>query len=464
MEVYKEGDNHYAIGFLINAKQNHAADPESFKVSKANLMRIAKTAIGRPWLPGKPKGQNLKHFRTPPATSIQSYRENKKKHIERARGIITDIIPNAVTGNISVIVKLTPEYAQKIESHKVSPFLSPMLTVFAKDPRTDEIIDGEIIHLHSVDESGYSPEIAHWYGTCKGAHQECKTKLQTLAASGSPHNTHNTLIRKSSEHSKMSAQPQQPPGMPDTVIPPAAAAPGMEGGGDINEVKSLIVQIGEELQHVEDVVDQNFDITKQAVAAAGVDVSKFQMCKPQQAGMPDAADPAMPPAEPQAAMGGHKMMGAAGGSTPTDQRILKMEQQVAAMKKQLADKDAKIASDSRKKMAQIIAKGEIAIRIDDQKKEDYAKIVEKYFNMKHPNNPNELADLTLFAAHYEKVLNSLTSPPATPTPIVAAQQTAAAQTPEVPLVVAASGYLYGSQPTPKTTKKFDYDKMEDAIQ
>ena len=47
--------------------RNHAADPESFKVSKANLMRIAKTAIGRPWLPGKPKGQNLKHFRTPPA-------------------------------------------------------------------------------------------------------------------------------------------------------------------------------------------------------------------------------------------------------------------------------------------------------------------------------------------------------------------------------------------------------------
>ena len=41
----------YVQSFLINSQQNQAGDPHPFRVDDQLLPRLARTAIGMPWLP-----------------------------------------------------------------------------------------------------------------------------------------------------------------------------------------------------------------------------------------------------------------------------------------------------------------------------------------------------------------------------------------------------------------------------
>ena len=189
MEMYEKDGKYFVIGFLINAEQNMASLPAPWKVSEEHLIRIANTAKGKPWLPGGPPGTNKEHFKVDASPQDpMGQRRNIQEHYEKAKGIITDVIPNRESGNVSVIIELTPEYAKKIDHKDVSPFLSPMIEGIVQDPITFDIIDGEIIHIHSVDSPGYKPSIAKFFGTCQGTHQECKIKLTPLAAAGTAAN------------------------------------------------------------------------------------------------------------------------------------------------------------------------------------------------------------------------------------------------------------------------------------
>ena len=462
METYEKDSKFYGIAFLINAEQNMASFPQPWKIDPANLIRIAKTAIGKPWLPGGPIGTNDKHFRVPSGEYDGTAQHRSiKEHFKRAAGIITDIVENKETGNISVIIELNPKYAEKIDHKEVSQFVSPMVEGITQDPDTYDIIDATVVHLHSVDKPGYKPSVARFFGTCEGTHEKCKRQLTPLAASGGANNTLKALLQNSSME-----PPMTPPqtGMPPAAgTPPPAAAPGMEGGGDMEQVKATVVSMGEELDRVEDIIDQNSAVTQQLAAAAGVDPNQFQMCKQAQPGMDGEEQTGMPPQEPQAAMG-HKMAAAAGTTpTPADQKMLKLTQQLELMKRQIAERDARDAIAERKRMAEIIAKGQITLGLNKVTKKDYQAIVDKYVNMKHPSNPNQLMDLTLNSMQFQEVLNGLVQSPAEEQAAVAQTTAAAPQTPEEPLTIAAAtGYPY----TPAVAKpavKPDYDAMERAI-
>ena len=476
MEMYEKDGKYFVIGFLINAEQNMASLPAPWKVSEEHLIRIANTAKGKPWLPGGPPGTNKEHFKVDASPQDpMGQRRNIQEHYEKAKGIITDVIPNRESGNVSVIIELTPEYAKKIEHRKVSPFLSPMIEGIVQDPETFDIIDGEIIHIHSVDSPGYKPSIAKFFGTCQGTHQECKIKLTPLAASGTAANQaiSYSYSKNNSEYNKMEPEITPPAGTP----PAGQDAPGIPAGGDLEQIKATVVEIGEEVQRVETLIDENSAVTQQLASAAGMDPNQVQMCKQQgqqpaaAMGPPQEAVPGMPaqPPQPQAAMG-HQMGAAAGGlvaATAADAKVLKLEQQITLMKQQIADQAAKAAIAERKKMAEIIAKGQITLGLNKVTKKDYQTIVDKYVTMKHTSNPNQLMDLTLMSLQFQEVLNGLSQPPAdepvAPAQTAPAQVAAPPATDEPLTVVAASGYPFGWQPTVTPATKINYDELEENL-
>ena len=472
MDTYEKAGKHYGIAFLINSDQNAASLPAPWKVSEEHLIRIANTAKGKPWLPGGPPGSNKHHFKVDASPKDEmGQRRNIQEHYKRAKGIITDVIQNHESGNVSVIIELDPEYAKKIDHKQVSAFVSPMIEGIVQDPETFDIIDGEIIHIHSVDSPGYKPSVAKFFGTCEGTHQECKIKLTPLAAAGTAATEDKSYFNRVSNKPLYMDEPMTPP--PTGGAPPAGQdAPGIPAGGDLEQIKATVVEIGEEVQRVETLIDENSAVTQQLASAAGMDPNQVQMCKQQgqqpaaAMGPPQEAVPGMPPQQPQAAMG-HQMGAAAGGlvaATAADAKVLKLEQQITLMKQQIADQSAKAAIAERKRMAEIIAKGQITLGLNKVTKKDYQTIVDKYVTMKHTSNPNQLMDLTLMSLQFQEVLNGLSQPPADEPAAVAQTapaQVAAPPATEEPLtVVAASGYPFGWQPTTTPATKINYDELE----
>ena len=172
----------YAIGFLLNDKQNHAVDPIPFKIATSALEQIAKSSIGKPWIPGK-RGEASLHIRKPGETD-QS--DAISWHEQYSGGTIVAYHINPENHNVSFIIKLKPGYKELIEENReIAEFLSPMLGDVMSDPRTGEVTGGTIVHIHSVDKSGYDPKVAKFSGLCTGPEGKCTSVLKSVAASGS---------------------------------------------------------------------------------------------------------------------------------------------------------------------------------------------------------------------------------------------------------------------------------------
>lgn len=169
----------YAIVFLINSQQNQAVQPSPFKLTPEAVQRLLPSAVGKPWLPGR-KGDNQYHF----AAAASDQRQVIDEHSRRAAGVVAATYYNEQTGNASAIVSLLPGWKRMIETGQVSDYVSPMISVLAEDPRTGEVTDAEVIHIHSVDAPGYAPQVARFSGTCTGQSKQCMAELSTVAAAG----------------------------------------------------------------------------------------------------------------------------------------------------------------------------------------------------------------------------------------------------------------------------------------
>jgi len=128
------GSTMYLQGFLINSKQNHAADPLPFKVAQHALEKIAKTAIGRPWIPKPLPGGN--HVRPYPEATVEEIIDYQK-HL--AAGEMVAIRKNTETGNIHTIIAVFPENRQQVLDGDYAPLNSPMLGNWKEE--NGEIID-----------------------------------------------------------------------------------------------------------------------------------------------------------------------------------------------------------------------------------------------------------------------------------------------------------------------------------
>ena len=171
----------YVQSFLINSQQNQAGDPHPFRVDEKLLPKLARTAIGMPWLPYPKSDGN--HQRPIGAAAFTA--DGIKQHQQQfAGGEIVAQYTNEGTGNVNVIIDVFPEYQEAVRSKKIPEFVSPMIFPHEMTP-SGLVKEGEILHLQSVHNPGYAPEVAKINSVCEGnGLKQCMTQMKALAASG----------------------------------------------------------------------------------------------------------------------------------------------------------------------------------------------------------------------------------------------------------------------------------------
>lgn len=169
----------YALTFIINPKQNKAADPMPFKVAPSYLEALAKTTIGRPWIPIPPDPD--KHVRG--ADNIAGILDYQKQY---AAGEYVKVFVNPATGNAYGIAEVFPEMVPTIKAMgaagKLLKNTSPLVAI-RKQNDMGEITEGEILHVQGVRVPGYGA-VAKVAGFCEGMLNKCMAELRTLGASG----------------------------------------------------------------------------------------------------------------------------------------------------------------------------------------------------------------------------------------------------------------------------------------
>lgn len=417
------GDTLYVMGFILDDTENTSIEPGSFKVAKQAVEKIVRKGLTRPWLPGK-KGQE-KHFRPSPDATDAEILELQKNH---AGGELVDYVMNEEGNRAWGIFKIWPEWRDMFENNELSeelpPFLSPMIGNWKEDQITGEIIDGELLHVHSVDHPGYDRAYARFIGKCNGPIDQCMRELRPLAAAGivkewrdnscpCPKNFLNTKLALASS------------GMPPTETQPpkndGSSTPSLETvSKDVESLKSTYSALSQEVSSIK-------TMTEAISAKLGITAG-------------DGADGGTPPAV------------AAAGKDQDGKP--KANAEVEAIKAELADlkkeaKDAKTAEEKRiklsqekerRRLARIIAAHELLVKksiTDDKRKEreDY------YFNLKEEGSEN-LKDLTLLAETYEAELKKVVP-----------------DTEEEQIAIAAAGDEYGIH----GDQEPDYDSIEASI-
>ena len=419
----------YAIGFLLNDEMNQAADPIPFKVSESALEKIAQSAVGKPWIPGT-KGENDLHIRKPGVSDQTDVIDFHRKH---AGGTIVSYYLNPKTNNVSVIVEIFPEFIDMIKNNQISEFLSPMLGNITQDRSTGEIVDAEIVHLHSVDVPGYEKKIAKFSGTCKGPIGQCMTELVAVAAAGKIKEYRDSSIAcpvKFLESNKMffntaASKPKIPkmdltnPSQQPPMEPTPANAPQNPDDpvmAKLDGIGASIAAMGDEIKKIEAMEDNNAGVLKELSAAGGLDPEKVMTLASMGSMNPNTPDedemkPAGIGAMGEQGQYPHKkpmnMMPSAGasGAFERDMEFAKMRAELDQMHKKEAIAEQTKQQLIRKNQAEIIARGEVVLHENGLTQEDMGKRVNHYFTLKNPNNPEQLIDLTLLSQKYKAVID-----------------------------------------------------------
>ena len=146
------------------------------------MPKLARTAIGIPWLPYPKSDGNRCNVRKGAAAFTA---DGIKPHQQQfAGGEIVAQYTNEGTGNVNVIIDVFPEYQEAVRSKKIPAFVSPM--IFPHDMTPEGLVkEGEILHLQSVHHPGYAPDVAKINSVCEGnGLKQCMTQMKALAASG----------------------------------------------------------------------------------------------------------------------------------------------------------------------------------------------------------------------------------------------------------------------------------------
>lgn len=177
-------DGYYLKVFVINDKQNRAADPIPFKVAKRSLEKIVNTIVGRPFVVGPNPKKHVRGAMGAASTAEDIIKAQQKWAIgEFVRPMMNQLSMNAY-GIVEVFKEFVDDVKNGVIRGKPMPrYTSPLLEARKIDPETGEIIDGRLLHVQAVDVPGYG-EVAKIVGTCEGMLDECSNKLRALGASG----------------------------------------------------------------------------------------------------------------------------------------------------------------------------------------------------------------------------------------------------------------------------------------
>lgn len=344
-------DGYYKLAFLFNDKPNNAADQEGgkFHISTEALDKIAKTAVGRPWLIPP---DTSKHVRAASGSAEDTIRMQK----EFAKGLIVHTLRNSKTNNVYGVVEVFPEFAAEMETGKLkySPYDSIMIEPYGFNQH-GAIADGRIIHVQTVDHPGYPPEIAKVQGACVGMLNKCTDELRTLAASG-----------KLSEF-----QNQQANILRNTKILRV----------NLTENEAQVIQMSK--GDLEKLLDSA------ATKAVASYANTLKAASGAAAGTENKTDGQTAESKPASANA---------AQDTKDPRVTALETQIKTMQDQLAAKDEALAKSARKQAAERITIAEIAL--NRVKPEDKEKRIGELVEMKLPASPT--ADLELIEQYLPK--------------------------------------------------------------
>ena len=389
----ESGKKFYALSFLINDKQNAAADPRPFKIKSEFLSKLVPTALNRAWLPDTlPNG---KHIRPKPDATAEEILQFQRDY---AGGEMVGYHINPITNNASVIIDVFPEYQKAVEDGKIKPFVSPMIGNWAED-ENGEVVKGEILHLQSVGTPGYDPEYAKFQGTCKGNFNECLAELKPLAAAGKlndyrnssmhcPKQFFSTLAAQGNLNNNMSLNPEET----TTPEPNTPADVGMVVG----ELKKEVEQVKQTEIEMEAKVMQEIAQVDNKVETLSSDVAEI---KAKVVGEKKEDKTSESESESTKASTGEEKPAGAAGSTE-QLTIKKLEKELNSIKKEReAEKEALTKKERERQVAIIVKKQLLTKEIGIEDKE---KITKEWMEKKSPSNPESLADLSLLAEDAEK--------------------------------------------------------------
>jgi len=349
-----------------------------------------------------------------------------------AGGELIDYVMNDEGNRAWGIFKIWPEWRDMFENKEISqdlpPFLSPMIGNWVRDEITGEIIDGELLHVHSVDNPGYDRAYARFIGKCTGPIDQCMRELRPLAAAGlvKEWRDNSCPCPKNFLNTKLS--------LGAAGMPPAETQPPKNDGNsnpsletvtkDVESLKQTYTSLSQEVSSIKTLTEAM--AAKMGISAGGE-------------GDAGTGNPAV----------------AAAGKEKDDKKnetqdIAAIKAELEALKKE--EKERKAADEKRakateererKRLARTIVAGELLLEksiTEDKRKEreDY------YFNLKDEANPEKLQDLTLLAKTYESKLQKLVP-----------------QTEEDPIAIAAAGL--DDDYTVHGAAEPNYDEIENSI-
>lgn len=417
------GDTLYVMGFILDDSENSAVDPAPFKVSKDAVEKIVRKGLTRPWLPGK-KGDKL-HFRPKPDATDAEILELQKNH---AGGELVDYVMNEEGNRAWGIFKIWPEWRDMFENKELSeelpPFLSPMIGNWKEDETTGEIIDGELLHVHSVDHPGYDRAYARFIGKCNGPIDQCMRELRPLAAAGlvkewrdnscpCPKNFLNTKLALAS--AGMQPTDTQPPKNDGSSTPSLETV-----SKDVESLKSTYSALSQEVSSIK-------TMTEAISAKLGITAG-------------ETPEGGAPPAVAAAGKDEDAKKGKSAEIDAVKAELAELKKEAKAAKEAEEKRVKTAAEKERRRLARIIAAHELLVKksiTEDKRKERE----DHYFNLKEEGTEN-LQDLRLLAATYEEELRKIVP-----------------DTEEEAIAIAAAGDEYGIHGDTEP----DYDSIEASV-
>lgn len=387
-----EEEKFFALSFLVNDEPNTAADPRPFKVASSFVEPLTKTGMGRPWIPKTlPNGKHVRPKKNATAAEIIEF---QKKF---SQGIMRGYWVNPLTQNANVIIEIFPEYIDDVRNGNIEPFVSPMIGNWKED-ENGEIVEGEILHLQSVETPGYDPEFAKFLGTCEGNFNECALELEPLAAMGKIKEYRNSSISCPKKFlNTLGANGIQ---MSDTTnttdSKPTGESPKDTSGGEAKIIEKL-----DSIQSEVTTIKESQDLVKEviadvAVAAAGVDDAAIKEKLGMGAAGDDDPDKDKPKDEPVAAKG-------------TQSQIMlkqkELEKELNTLKKDREIEQKDLAAKERARQVELIVKYQLLTK--EIKLEDKDAVAKELMEKKSSTNPEALADLSVFSEVAEKKINSM---------------------------------------------------------
>ena len=381
----------YAISFLLNDELNQAADPRPFQIASDFVEPLTKTGMNRPWLPDTlPNGMHIRPKEDATAEEILEFQK------EYAGGIMRGYFVNPITHNANVILEIFPEYVEAVRTNKIKPLVSPMVGNW-RENESGQIVEGEILHLQSVDSSGYDPKIAKFHGTCKGDFETCRRELAPLAAAGLLKKFRGSEITCPKKFLNTLGATGISMSLPEEQATQSNENPTPDANVVVGELKQKVEQMETKEAEMEAKLEGEIQDVDAKVTQVQADVAEIKSKVVGEKSEDDKTDSSSTETSSE-----EKPVGAAGQSVTLEKQLKDTQKELQAIRKEREEEKKLLEQKERARQVNIIVKSELIshkLTVENQEKRR-----KELLEMKDPKNPESLRDISILAEVAEKTL------------------------------------------------------------